>query len=91
MNKEFNDYLYVRELTFRSADTRKMNDIVKKIKDLQKKTKLEYENNKENLIEQESLNLIKGKKPVLTDLKIRPNISGKKSSGTLEAHLNGFR
>ncbi len=90
-SKDLNNFLYIRELTFRSKDTRKMNDTFKKIKDLQKRTKTEMDSNKENLNEQEPLNLIKGKRPVLQDLKIRPNISGKKSSGILEAHLNGFR
>lgn len=28
---------------------------------------------------------------MLSDVKIRPNISGKKTNGVLEAHLNGFR
>lgn len=27
----------------------------------------------------------------MNDLKVRPNLTGKKISGSLEAHLNGFR
>lgn len=90
-SKDHPNFLYIRELTFRSKDTRRLNETFKKIKDLQKRTKIEMDSNKENLNEQESLILFKGKKPVLQDLKIRPNISGKKSSGMLEAHVNGFR
>ena len=40
---------------------------------------------------QEGLQLNKGKKPVMNDLKIRPNLTGKKIGGTLECHFNGFR
>jgi len=70
-----------------------MNETFKKIKELQKKVKtLEQEMmDKEEMVEQESLQLIKGKRPVLQDLKIRPNISGRKTHGTLEGHTNGFR
>jgi nucleosome binding factor SPN SPT16 subunit len=46
---------------------------------------------KENSAQETNLQLIKGKRPILQDLKVRPNISGKKTSGTLEAHQNGFR
>jgi len=35
--------------------------------------------------------LIKGKRPCLQDLKIRPNLSGRKTVGNLEAHQNAFR
>lgn len=35
--------------------------------------------------------LSKTKRPVLKDLKIRPNITQKKTNGTLEAHTNGFK
>jgi nucleosome binding factor SPN SPT16 subunit len=35
--------------------------------------------------------MIKGKRPCLQDLKMRPNLTGRKTSGTLEAHVNGFR
>lgn len=33
----------------------------------------------------------KGRKPVLKDLKVRPAISSKKISGYLECHKNGFK
>lgn len=43
------------------------------------------------MVEQDPISYIKGKRPVLKDLKIRPPISNKKSSGMLECHNNGFR
>jgi len=41
---------------------------------------------KHGLVDQERLTLIKGKRPTLQELTIRPNISGKKTTGALEAH-----
>lgn len=65
------------------------------MKDLQKKAKEkateEREKNSSFNPEEDPLVLIKGKRPMLQDLKVRPNISGKKTSGNLEAHTNGFR
>jgi nucleosome binding factor SPN SPT16 subunit len=84
---------FVRELTFRSKNSKNMAEVVKKIKDLQKKIKDKQNEEKHSIWDPESdpLVLIKGKKPFLSDLKVRPNISGKKSTGNLEAHANGFR
>ena len=39
----------------------------------------------------EELQVIKGKKEVLENLVIRPNIVGKKTTGNLEIHQNGVR
>lgn len=55
------EFLFLRELTFRSTAGTKMTEVFKRVKDLQKRAKNELEFNKENLSEQESLNLIKGK------------------------------
>ena len=70
-----------------------MNENLKKIKDLQKKVKQSEQDMKDRneIVEQELLQTIKGKKPTLQDLKIRPNISGRKTCGVFECHLNGFR
>lgn len=37
------------------------------------------------------IQIVKGRRPCLEDLKMRPNLTGRKTSGTLEAHSNGFR
>ena len=88
-----NNSAYIRELTFKSQNGRNLNEVFKKIKDLQKKVKAQEEETKyqEEHSEQDNLILIQGKKPVLPDVKVRPNISGRKTSGNLEAHKNGFR
>lgn len=86
---------YIRELTFKSRNPKNIADVIKKVKDLQKKAKEkateEREKNSSFDPEEDPLQLIKGKRPMLQDLKVRPNISGKKTSGNLEAHVNGFR
>lgn len=83
-----NTPVYVRELTFRSHDVKRITENLKKIKDLQKNIKLKQldEINRDELAEQEPIQVIKGKRPCLQDLKIRPNLSGRKTQGTLEAH-----
>ena len=48
-------------------------------------------NAKEDIVEQERINLNKGKRPVLRDLYARPGVGQKKTKGNLECHLNGFR
>ena len=55
------------------------------------KLKEQEDKNRDELAVIEPLQTIKGKRPVLQDLKMRPNISGRKTNGTLEAHLNGLR
>jgi len=87
--------MYIRELTFKSRNIKNVNDTIKKVKDLQKKVKdkatEEREKSSSYNPEVDPLILIKGKRPVLQDLKVRPNISAKKTSGIFEAHQNGFR
>jgi len=88
-----NNTAYIRELTFKSVNGKGLNETFKKIKDLQKKVKTQEEEkiNAEEHGEQDNILLAKGKKPILQEVKVRPNISGKKTSGNLEAHVNGFR
>jgi len=44
-----------------------------------------------NLIEQEKLVISKGRNPKLSDVFVRPNPVGRRTTGILEAHSNGFR
>lgn len=70
-----------------------MQNLQKTIKDLIKiiKTKDQEDRNKHNLVTQENLIQIKNTKLILNDVIIRPNIIAKKTTGSLEAHQNGFR
>lgn len=87
-----NNY-YIKELTFRSMNPRNITNSFKTLKELIKKVKALNieEKDKNSLISQEKLMLIKGKRPTLQDVTIRPNISGKKTQGFLESHQNGLR
>ena len=72
-----------------------MNTAFKAIKDLIKKVKAQEQEDHSKQDSKEvhidDLVLIKGKKEVLENLVIRPNIVGKKTVGSLEIHQNGVR
>ena len=87
------DWFYIRELTFKSAEGKSLNNSFRLLKDLIKavKAKGNEEHAKKDLVSQAELVLIKGKRPTLPDLVVRPNITGKKTTGTLEGHANGLR
>lgn len=85
--------VYIKELTFRSKNARNMTETIKKIKELQarvKQSEIEAKN-REEIVEQDKLQLRTTKRPALRNLKVRPAISKQKVSGMLELHLNGFR
>ncbi|KAK9920058.1 hypothetical protein M0R45_028623 [Rubus argutus] len=89
--------IYLKEVTFRSKDSRHMTEVVQLIKNLRKRV-LSRENERAEratLVTQEKLQLAGNKfKPLrLNDLWIRPVFGGRgrKIPGTLEAHANGFR
>ena len=90
--KDSNNF-YIKELTFRSSNPRNLNNSFKTLKELIKKVKAMEVEEKEKgtLIDQDRLILIKGKRPTLQDVTVRPNISGKKTQGSLEGHQNGIR
>jgi len=85
--------VFIKELSFKSREMKNLSDIQKKIKDLIKVVKVKEQDEKEktNLVTQENLILRKDKKVSLQNMIIRPNITNKKATGTLEAHSNGFR
>ena len=84
----------VREPGEISAPSSNLNTAFRLIKDIQKKykTREAEEKEKADLIQQDTLITRQDKRcPKLKDLYIRPNIVQKRLSGTLEAHVNGFR
>merc|ERR1719237_638620 len=95
---------FLKELTYRSTNVREpgelstpssnLNNSFRMIKDIQKLYKMREAEEKEkaDLVQQDTLVVTQGKGyPKLKDLYIRPNIVQKRLSGTLEAHVNGFR
>ncbi|KAK1401892.1 FACT complex subunit [Heracleum sosnowskyi] len=89
--------IYIKEASFRSRDPRHSSEIVQQIKTLRRQvTSRESERaERATLVTQERLQVGGAKfKPIrLLDLWIRPVFGGRgrKLTGTLEAHTNGFR
>lgn len=98
------DANFLKEITYRSTNVKEpgeisapssnLNTAFRLIKEVQKKfkTREAEEREKEGIVKQDTLILSNNKgNPKLKDLFIRPNIYSKRISGTLEAHVNGFR
>ncbi|KAL9259809.1 FACT complex subunit SPT16-like protein [Drosera capensis] len=89
--------IYLKEVSFRSKDSRHINEIVAQIKTLRRQVASRESERAERatLVTQEKLVLANSKiRPLrLGDLWIRPQFGGRgrKQLGTLEAHFNGFR
>ncbi|XP_042491815.1 FACT complex subunit SPT16-like [Macadamia integrifolia] len=94
---KFQGSIYLREVSFRSKDSRHISEVVQQIKTLRRQvTSRESERaERATLVTQEKLQLAGGRfKPIrLTDLWIRPPFGGRgrKLPGSLEAHVNGLR
>ncbi|KAI8987435.1 FACT complex subunit-domain-containing protein [Mycotypha africana] len=85
---------FVRALTFRSADTYRMNEIFKSITDMKKEaTKKEAERREmADVVEQDNLIMVKGRRPLrLQDVFVRPQNESRRLPGELEIHQNGLR
>ncbi len=82
--------IYIKELTFRSANVEHLAAIHKQIKEVQKSHK-QKQMLDDAVDSRGGLITVAGRKPCLMDLKMRPNNTGRKNTGTLEAHKNGFR
>lgn len=87
------NFAYLKEISIRSKDSKNLANVSRLIKELIKRNKAQTQQkkDKEDLAKQETIIILKGKHPVLNDVSIRPNISGKKTTGTLDAHTNGLR
>lgn len=98
------DATFLKEITYRSTNVKEpgeisapssnLNHAFRLIKEVQKKfrTREAEEKEKEGIVKQDSLILSQSKgNPKLKDLYIKPNLYSKRISGTLEAHVNGFR
>lgn len=82
--------IYIKELTFRSTNMAGITSITKQIKEMQKNFKLNLSLNRNSLsrIDKE---VLKDKLKTLNDLKMRPTLRGRKTSGSLTAYSNGFK
>lgn len=92
---KFPSSIYVKEISFRSKDSRHVNQVVQMIKSHKRSVAMKESEKAERatLVTQEKLQLSKTKPMRLSDLWIRPAFGGRgrKMTGTLESHYNGFR
>ena len=87
------DSMFIRSVTFRSTDKLRFSDLHKDITELKKiQTKKAAEKREmADVVEQEKLNEIKGRRPIrLGEVFARP-IEGKRLAGDLDIHANGVR
>ena len=87
--------IYVKELTFNTPGNNKFADISKQISELRNRfnnTQRKHREDREVYVNEE-LKVVQGRPfPRLSgNIRSRPTLSGKKSIGNLEAHINGFR
>merc|ERR1719494_253392 len=98
------DATFVKEIVFRSSNLKEhgqshppsnnLTNAFRMIKDVQKKFKTREAELKEQegVVKQEDLIVHNSKSnPRLKDLYIRPSLTSRKNTGSLEAHVNGFR
>ena len=85
--------VFIREISYKFKDANYVQNIMTKIKDMTKayKTKEQEDKEREDIIEQEKIIIRKEKRIFISELGIKPPLLSKKSQGTLEAHVNGFR
>ena len=85
--------VFIREISYKFKDANDVQKIMTKIKDMTKayKTKEQEDKEREDIIEQEKIIIRKEKRIFISELSIKPALLSKKSQGTLEAHMNGFR
>jgi len=85
---------FIREITLKSRNASNLSQTCRHIKELRKRVQAreKQEALEADLVAQVALQLIKtGRVHRLRDVYVRPNVGGKKSSGTLELHANGLR
>lgn len=86
--------VFIKELTFRSLDGRNLPEVYKGFQELRREIRqreLKAEQMK-GLKVQDKLQKIKDQRiPRLQEVTMRPQLSGRKCVGTLEAHQNGMR
>lgn len=85
--------VFIRDVSYKHRDGKLITNIFNQIKELIKSNKSKQQENKEksDLVIQEHLIMNRGKRILLNDVTIRPNLTSKKTTGFLEAHANGLK
>eukprot|EP01041_Mallomonas_annulata_P010767 gene10767-22491_t len=92
--KHGTDYSFIKELTFRSLDPRNLTNVHRMYLELRKRVRQREQQAEEErgLVIQEKLIRLKDERiPRLQDLTMRPQVTGRKTIGSLESHQNGLR
>ncbi|KAJ1448969.1 FACT complex subunit-domain-containing protein [Pelagophyceae sp. CCMP2097] len=88
------DSVFVKEVLYRSREPRKLAAAYRMIQELRKRSRASAAKKAEEagLVAQDKLVKMRDQRvPRMADLTMRPFMSGKKTTGTLEAHSNGLR
>ncbi|CAL5222238.1 g4572 [Coccomyxa viridis] len=92
---KFPQAIFLKELSYRTSDNRHAAKVVQEIKVMRTSITAREKERAERatLVQQEKLSKAKGRVYALNDVWIRPPFGGKgrKMTGQLEAHANGFR
>jgi nucleosome binding factor SPN SPT16 subunit len=88
--RDLKNPVYIKELTFRSANGRHYNDLLAQFKKMAKDFNIATMTMSSSLKDDVFIQT-HGKKLVLDNVMLRPQISGRKNYGRLELHKNGFR
>ncbi|CAM9551683.1 unnamed protein product [Chrysoparadoxa australica] len=87
------EMMFVKELTYRSLDQTNLSQAFRQIQELRKRLKLREQKAAQEadlVVQAKLVKMTDMKIPRLSDLILRPNIQGK-TTGSLEAHVNGLR
>ena len=85
---------FIKDLTFRSLERRNLEQVFRLYQEMKKRIRLREQKAEQerDLVVQAKLIRIKDQRvPRLQDLTMRPQLTGRKCVGTLEAHQNGMR
>jgi nucleosome binding factor SPN SPT16 subunit len=94
IDQHSNSSTFVKEMLFRSQDSQRLTAAYRMIQELRKRFRQNALKAAEeaDLVAQEKLVKMRDQRiPRMADLTMRPFISGKKTTGTLETHTNGLR
>jgi nucleosome binding factor SPN SPT16 subunit len=86
--------VFIKELTFRSHDGKNLSSVYQQFQELRRRVRQreqKAEQEKDLVIQTKLIRIKDQRVPRLQEVTIRPQLSGRKCVGTLEAHQNGLR
>jgi nucleosome binding factor SPN SPT16 subunit len=86
--------IFIKELTFRSHDGKNLSSVYQQFQELRRRVRQreqKAEQEKDLVIQTKLIRIKDQRVPRLQEVTIRPQLSGRKCVGTLEAHQNGLR